>query len=357
MRREIVGINLIPSKGLWLYLIPPFIGGTLYLIFSPAFWVSSGNLPSLFISSSYSFFEKAFRSIIYIHSDFWWHFLGFDTESGFILMMRLFRQATGALFQPILIGWLGMTAILSIIAFVGFVQLIISRSEKSILFITWTLAYVGIYLYLNWGWTGSFRTYHIFQIVPVVAIMFGIGISWIYTNYLSAIFNLLTRKSSVRFDIIILMIIFISLFAGALGHGYINSQNEKAWKVEPVNHLETLDVNSSEVAVTPGNRGYFHIVQHTQGRIQPQILREPKTRQNLTQRQSLREKSKHYKFVSPNNISKTGIKYVIVFGPCQPLSDLDQKYLNAAINDGGRIIYRSSNTSTCNSRTLILKLP
>jgi hypothetical protein len=153
------------------------------------------------------------------------------------------------------------------------------------------------------------------------------------------------------------MIIFISLFAGALGHGYINSQNEKAWKVEPVNHLETLDVNSSEVAVTPGNRGYFHIVQHTQGRIQPQILREPKTRQNLTQRQSLREKSKHYKFVAPNNISKTGIKYVIVFGPCQPLSDLDQKYLNAAINDGGRIIYRSSNTSTCNSRTLILKLP
>ncbi|QZP37088.1 glycosyltransferase family 39 protein [Halobaculum magnesiiphilum] len=345
------------------FIIPPFLTGISYLVFGPIreviglFSSEQGSYFAypLFINN-YGPIERLARYTAYSYFDFWWHLRGFDTEQNILSTIDMLLSFTGPLGPIYLVGYFGITIILSALIILGIRNLKGSSSINGLrgLVLLWLGTYFILYNLKNLGWIGVFQTRQIFPIFPAICIVFGSGLAAITGSRIgegaSKILSSIDTRQAVT---VCVLVLFIPLLINAGIHGVFLTDNFKEGKVQPANALiDSTDPNNDIVVLRWKN--YNELFLYSAGEVRSEILvpteSEKKRVAYFTGEASVR-------VVSPAAISNGSVDYLYVARSCGAFSGLTNEYINAA-KSSGRVIYNStgSQSNKCDTSAMIVEL-
>jgi hypothetical protein len=356
-------LNLVPNVKTVAVSAPSFVVGVLFLLFGPTF----GEIRALtgrnylFTTQAYSLAERAIRYIAHVHIDFWWHLQGWDSAGGLWLFVDLFRDLFGWFFPLYAAGWLLVTLTLTAIVVVGVATLAPNwRSRRSLLVLAWIAVYAVLFNVRNFGWSGSFRTYHVFALVPAVAIAFGLGAVAVARSLEG---RRLTERLPARDDpdgdlagtllTVALIILMVGFLVNAGVHGSIRTQNEQTFKIQPITALSEERSAGQTVAVFDQSRDFFNVVMYTEGKIYSTTI-------TTEERKSIVEThhNRPLLVVTPEEFTTTDIDYVVVLTPCTDIAEWKQTYLDVVLEEGGEVVYRAnSKDAYCSVSSVVVRMP
>jgi hypothetical protein len=345
------------------FIISPFFTGISYLVFGPI-----GEVVGLFSSEQGSYFayplfinnynpiERLARYTTYSYFDFWWHLRGFDTEQNILSTIDMLLSFTGS-FGPIyLLGYFGITILLSSLVLLGIRSLRGSFSFNGMrgLVLLWLGSYFVLYNLKNLGWVGVFQTRQIFPIFPAICIVFGSGLTALtnlqISEYVSRIFSSIDIRQIV---ILCVLVLFIPLLINASIHGVFLTDNFKEGKIQPANAvIESTDSNDNIAVLRWKN--YNELFLYSAGEVRSEILVPTESEK---ERVTYFTGEASVRVVSPTAISNSGVDYLYVARSCGSISELNNEYINAA-KSSGRVIYdsTSSQSQRCDTSAVIVAL-
>lgn len=356
--------DLVPSVRVWAVAGPSGIAGVLFLVFGPSLQeISALSGPNfLFTTRTYSVVERTIRYVFHVHVDFWWHLQAWDTAHGLWVFVDLFQGFFGDLFPVYAGGWLFVTGILTSLILVGIASLVSSRDSRISLFVlAWIAIYVALFNFRNLGWSGSFRTYHVFPLFPAVAIAFGLGATTVADRIREH--RTAANLDPLRFPkignadsmvLVAVMVLLLGFLLNAGVHGLIRTENEQAFKVEPIDAVAENVEPGETVAVFDHSRDFFNVVMYTEGAIRPVTITNERRISPL-----LRDHhSRDVLMVSHENVSTSNVDYVLALTPCTEISEWKQTYLDEVLDDGGEVVYRANSSEVfCSVNSVVVELP
>lgn len=331
----------------------PIATGFLYLLFGPVTRVianSSGQggnaAKPLFIHpESYGLGEKVIRYLLYNYFDFWWHLRGFDKEFHVLRAIDKVQSFLGPGSDVFLLGWVGLTTILSILILIGTWKMITRRGHNDQFYLGWITVYVIVDTFMNLGWVGAFQFRHIFPVFPAICVAFGIGGSVVMNGRLGQMFSRHTPLNNFKFrnkrlDIfqITVILLLLSLVAVGFVNGYFAAENNRHSMKEPTDRMLN-EIDPSDTVVVTNDANYQWTVLYSEGQVWPLIW--VGTNEQLKSAKS-RTVIADIRIVEPENLPNREIDYIYMLQPCGDLSAHQLKIRQTILDRGGREIFRLS---------------
>jgi hypothetical protein len=365
--------GLRPRTRTIAFALPSFVFGILYLLYGPIATVgqlaiSTNNQVgsrSLFIDpNSLSFIEKSIRYFAYTYFDFWWHLRGFDLESSILAVINGLETFFGSFFFLYLIGWTAVTGILSFCILYGIYSIYARGNAMDLLLLAW----IGIYVFAqnmrNIGWEGVFQTRQFSIAIPAICVAFGVGMikiaphvsmlgGWIRTQFSMPEYRFMTEK---QISLLFLIIILLGLVANGAAQGTIRSDRYEIEREAPAMVLNEIVQENESVGVLSSRPAKDTII-FTDNTIRPIIITGGESERDQLAGMNI---GLDVRIAHPSEIKKTNLTYLYVRTRCQPYSDREQSFIDAALNGSSEVVYQNNidrpNFSCDSIRTTVIRV-